>query len=197
MLIGAFVNATAVIEQLLGQERIHLLCAGTRGQISREDVLLAGHIRVHDGAVIGDLAGVQHFVTIGRGARVGPRTPVRRDVPPFTDFYSDNYDWGDPPAVRGLHEAGIAAAGLDLEEERELRSALHELFDDESALQTKIEQLVNMGAEGEVAELCRFIECSLRGVFGRYRELGRGKAPPEAETYLPPDLKAAVRESLP
>ncbi|MHC4176386.1 MAG: 2-phosphosulfolactate phosphatase [Planctomycetota bacterium] len=42
VLIGAFVNATAVIEQLLGQERIHLLCAGTRGQITREDVLLAG-----------------------------------------------------------------------------------------------------------------------------------------------------------
>jgi 2-phosphosulfolactate phosphatase len=42
VLIGAFVNAAAVVRQLLGQEQIHLLCAGTRGQIGRDDVLLAG-----------------------------------------------------------------------------------------------------------------------------------------------------------
>jgi len=161
------------------------------------DVLLAGHIRVHDGAVIGDLVGVQHFVTIGRHARIGPGTPVRRDVPPFTDFYSKNYDWDEPPAVRGVHQYGIAAARLDKEEEKELRRALSELFEDETALQTKIEQLVNMGVEGAVAELCQFVQRSLQGVFGRHRELARGKAPPEAELYLPPELKTVVRESIP
>jgi len=162
-----------------------------------KDALLAGHIRLHDGAVIGDLVGIQHFVTVGKHARVGPRTPVRRDVPPFTNFFSDNYDWADPPAVRGVHEEGIAAARLAPEEEKELRRALHELFDDETALQTKIEQLVNMGVEGEVAELCQFVQRSLRGVFGRYRELTRGKPPAEADRYLPPELRTAVRESLP
>jgi len=161
-----------------------------------KDVLLAGHIRLHDGAVIEDLVGVQHFVTIGRHARVGHRTPVRRDVPPFTDFFSENYDWAGPPAVRGIHEEGIAAAKLAPEEEKELRKALHELFDDEVALQTKIEQLVNMGVEGAVAELCQFVQRSLQGVFGRHRELTRGMAPPEADLYLPPELKTAVRESM-
>ena len=42
VLIGAFVNATAVIEQLLGQEQVHLLCAGTGGRYGRDDVLMAG-----------------------------------------------------------------------------------------------------------------------------------------------------------
>ncbi len=42
VLIGAFVNATAVLEQLGQQEQIHLLCAGTHGQIGRDDVLMAG-----------------------------------------------------------------------------------------------------------------------------------------------------------
>lgn len=42
VLIGAFVNVTALIEQLVGQQQIHLLCAGTRDQIGRDDVLLAG-----------------------------------------------------------------------------------------------------------------------------------------------------------
>ena len=42
VLIGAFVNATAVLRRLLGQERVHLLCAGTDGQFSEDDILLAG-----------------------------------------------------------------------------------------------------------------------------------------------------------
>jgi UDP-N-acetylglucosamine acyltransferase len=150
-------------------------------------VLLAGHIHVQTGAVIGDLCGLHHFVTIGRYARVGPRTPVRRDVPPFTDFRSDSEDGPAQPAVVGIHEAGVRAAALKREEEKELRLVLRELFDDESALQTKIEQLVNMGVEGAAARLCEFCNRSLQGVYGRYRELFRGKAPPEAKRYLPRD----------
>lgn len=42
VLIGAFVNASVVSEALTGEEQLHLLCAGTRGEITREDVLLAG-----------------------------------------------------------------------------------------------------------------------------------------------------------
>jgi UDP-N-acetylglucosamine acyltransferase len=179
-------------------DRAHIAhdCYVDNGVRLGREVLLAGHIRLHDGAVIEDLAGVHHFVTVGKHARVGARTPVRRDVPPYTDFFSQSPDSASPPAVRGIHEAGITAAGLSDEEEKELRRALEELFDDEAALQTKIEQLVNMGVEGEVAELCQFIQRSLRGVFGRYRELYRGQAPPEAETYLPPELKAAIREAV-
>ena len=40
--IGAFVNANAVVRQLLGREQIHLLCAGTEGQFTEEDLLFAG-----------------------------------------------------------------------------------------------------------------------------------------------------------
>lgn len=42
VLIGAFVNATAVFEQLRRHERVDLLCAGTHGQASQDDLLLAG-----------------------------------------------------------------------------------------------------------------------------------------------------------
>jgi UDP-N-acetylglucosamine acyltransferase len=145
-------------------------------------VMLAGHVRVQSGAVIGDFSGLHHFVTIGRHARVGDRTPVRRDVPPFTDFLSPDYG-GTQPAVTGVHEAGIAAAVLTREEENDLRYALRELFEDESALQTKIEQLMNMGVEGQVAMLCEFCQRSLRGTFGRHRELFRGETPPEAAAF--------------
>ena len=42
ILIGAFVNASAIMQKLLGEKVIHLLCAGTRGQATEEDILFAG-----------------------------------------------------------------------------------------------------------------------------------------------------------
>jgi 2-phosphosulfolactate phosphatase len=42
ILLGAFVNASAVAQHLFGQEEVHLLCAGTDGQPTDEDILLAG-----------------------------------------------------------------------------------------------------------------------------------------------------------
>jgi len=159
-------------------------------------VLLAGHTHVQAGAVMADLSGLHHFVTVGRFCRVRSHTPVRRDAPPFTEFGVAG-DGTAQMAVRGIHEAGIAAAGLKPEEERELRLALRELFDDESALQTKIEQLVNLGVEGEVARLCEFCNRSLQGPYGRYREIFRGKVPPEAQAYLPPDTPLNTRRPVP
>jgi 2-phosphosulfolactate phosphatase len=44
VLIGAFVNLRAVVAALTESESVHLLCAGTNGAITREDVLLAGAI---------------------------------------------------------------------------------------------------------------------------------------------------------
>lgn len=152
---------------------------------------LAGHIHVQDGAVIGDLSGTHHFVTVGKYACIGTRTPVRRDVPPYTLFASEDYGWS-PPSVRGVHEAGIKARGLDAEEEAELRRALHELFDNEAALQTKIEHLINLGVEGEAALLCDFCQSSLQGRYGRIRETMRGTVPEEAKEHLAPEKLAEL-----
>jgi 2-phosphosulfolactate phosphatase len=42
VLVAAFVDASAIVAQLLGREKISILCAGTDGHISEDDVLLAG-----------------------------------------------------------------------------------------------------------------------------------------------------------
>ena len=42
VLIGSFVNAEAVCKKLMGTKQIHLLCAGTCGEYSRDDILAAG-----------------------------------------------------------------------------------------------------------------------------------------------------------
>jgi len=42
VLIGAFVNATALFEELIEQQQIHILCAGTNDMYSEDDALMAG-----------------------------------------------------------------------------------------------------------------------------------------------------------
>lgn len=159
-------------------------------------VLLAGHIVVQAGAVIEDMVGIHHFARIGRHARIGPRTPVRRDVPPYVDFYSEDYYW-DPPRIRGVHAEGIAAAGLDADGEAMLRKALADLFDDESAMTTKLDQLeAGAALTQEVVELCQFCRESLSGQYGRYRERFRGQLPPESETYLPADVLKKIQKEM-
>jgi 2-phosphosulfolactate phosphatase len=42
VIVGSFVNLSMVCESVRDDQRVHLLCAGTRDQITREDVLVAG-----------------------------------------------------------------------------------------------------------------------------------------------------------
>jgi 2-phosphosulfolactate phosphatase len=44
VLLGAFVNFSAVCRELAGSDRVALVCAGTDGHVTREDTLLAGAI---------------------------------------------------------------------------------------------------------------------------------------------------------
>jgi 2-phosphosulfolactate phosphatase len=46
VLIASFLNVAAVAQQLVDRQVIHLVCAGTDGTITREDVLLAGALVV-------------------------------------------------------------------------------------------------------------------------------------------------------
>jgi 2-phosphosulfolactate phosphatase len=46
VLLGAFVNLSALCEALHSVEEVELLCAGTGGQVTREDVLFAGAVAV-------------------------------------------------------------------------------------------------------------------------------------------------------
>ena len=59
VLVGAFVTFSAICSELSADDQIEILCAGTNGEISREDVLLAGAIaeqQSRSGAILNDQA---------------------------------------------------------------------------------------------------------------------------------------------
>lgn len=42
ILVASFVTASAIVAKLVDREKVHILCAGTDGRISEDDVLVAG-----------------------------------------------------------------------------------------------------------------------------------------------------------
>jgi 2-phosphosulfolactate phosphatase len=79
--IGSFVNASAVLQRLTAQTQITLLCAGTNGEITGEDVLFAGclierlrqsdgDLRLNDQASMAQLAWRQTTQAIASGTRL-------------------------------------------------------------------------------------------------------------------------------
>ncbi|MDY7010994.1 MAG: acyl-[acyl-carrier-protein]--UDP-N-acetylglucosamine O-acyltransferase, partial [Planctomycetota bacterium] len=133
-------------------------------------VLLAGHIRVETGAVLDEIVGVHHFTTIGRFSRVGARTPVTHDVPPFVFFASDGY-YNSPPAVKGIHEQGLEAANLSPSDAGDVRQAFRRLFEDKRGRIVKVRELLAQTDQVEpVRILCESCMRSLTGRFGRHRE---------------------------
>ncbi|KKK58561.1 hypothetical protein LCGC14_3043190, partial [marine sediment metagenome] len=149
-------------------------------------VMLAGHVRVETGAVVEAYTGAHHFTTVGRFSRVAACTPVRRDVVPFTVFSSLGY-YRASPAERGVHEAGLEAAGLSQGDRQGVRDLIAHLFQAEGALAGKIETYLRRDDLPEPVEMiCQFCRRTLEGLFGRHREAFRGRMPPEALEHLLP-----------
>jgi 2-phosphosulfolactate phosphatase len=67
VLLGAFVNFSAVCRELAGESEVALVCAGTDGQVTREDALFAG-------AVVDDL------VRSGRRSRLNDQAELAADA---------------------------------------------------------------------------------------------------------------------
>ena len=63
VMIGAFVNLSAVVRELLRSERVDLLCAGTFGKVTLEDALFAG-------AIVNAIADCESDITLNDQARL-------------------------------------------------------------------------------------------------------------------------------
>jgi UDP-N-acetylglucosamine acyltransferase len=129
------------------------------------NVLLAGHVRVEEGANVSGGAAAHHFVTIGSLAYVGGLTRIIRDVPPFVVVE------GNPSKVRKVNRVGLQRAGFGEEDIQALRVAYRRLF--RSRNKTLEQILREMSAEeppAVVQRQIRALESTLRGHQGRYRE---------------------------
>jgi len=121
-------------------------------------VQVAGHVIVHDQAIIGGCLGIHQFVHIGYLAMVGGMTRVDRDVPPFC------LAEGHPGRLRGLNRVGIKRSGLMEDKNFDLKLLLkiwNLLFKSDyvisKALDIAREEQLDFSSE----KLCDFVEQSI------------------------------------
>jgi UDP-N-acetylglucosamine acyltransferase len=128
-------------------------------------VLLAGHVRVGDGANIGGAAAANQFVTIGRYAYIGGMTRVPQDVPPFMLLE------GHQARVRQVNVVGLERAGFTSAQIDALQLAYRRLYRSAVPQRQSLELLrADPTQPAEVLELCAALDEQARGQKGRYRE---------------------------
>ena len=148
------------------------------GVLLGNNVLLAGHVAVEQGAIVNGAAAAHQFVTIGRNAYVGGLTRVIQDVPPFMILE------GHPARVRKVNVIGLERAGIALDEIHALRRAFRRLFRGEEARAVALGELESEPGGTLVRALVTALRRTELGLKGRYRETLRAEFRQRGEELL-------------
>lgn len=120
--------------------------------------LLAGHVEVHDRAILSGNCVVHQFCRIGSYAMMRGLSRTSRDIPPFC--IND-----ETHTVRGINAVGLRRNGFDAKRIRAVKNAYMTIF--RSGLNLK-QALVKVEEELEITDdvryLLDFIKASKRGV---------------------------------
>ncbi len=123
---------------------------------------IAGHVEVHDHAVIGGLTAVHQFTRIGRHAITGGCSKIVQDVPPF--MIAD----GNPALVRGINQVGMERSGFPPETIRQIREAYRIIYRSKFNVQQAAEKIRDsLAGVPEIGQLLDFISSSHRGIIRR------------------------------
>ncbi len=119
----------------------------------------AGHVTVHDRAVLSGLNAVHQFVTIGTHAFVGGGSRVNQDIPPYVKAV------GNPMELYGLNSVGLQRAGFSGDTVTALKRAYRLFFNSELNLSQALERArADIPHFPEVEHFLEFVASSERGV---------------------------------
>jgi UDP-N-acetylglucosamine acyltransferase len=119
----------------------------------------AGHVTIHDRAILSGLNAVHQFVTIGTYAFVGGGSRVNQDIPPYVKAV------GNPMELYGLNSIGLQRAGFSGETVAALKRAYRLFFNSDLNLSQALERArTELPALPAVERFLAFVESSERGV---------------------------------
>lgn len=134
-------------------------------------VLLAGHVHVHDYAIVSGNSVVHQFATLGTGSFISGGCRAPQDIPPYMlAAGSDN------PEIVSVNIVGMRRRGVPDQSIRLVQQAFKLLFREHKKLD-EARAILNEKADGflsmELATLLTFVEWSAKGKNGRGREAMR------------------------
>ena len=141
-------------------------CKIGNNTIFSSNAQIAGHVHVHDWAIMGGMSGVHQFVRIGQHAMLGGASALVQDIPPFVIAA------GDKASPHGINVEGLKRRGFSPETIAALRQAYKVLYKDGLSFEeakVAIKKMVHESS-GDVAtaqkltEFHDFIAASTRGI---------------------------------
>ena len=120
--------------------------------ILSNNVMLAGHVKIEDRAILGGGSAVHQFTRVGRQAFVGGLSAVSYDVIPYGMLN------GNPGILGGLNVVGMTRAGIERATIHRVRKAFKAIFADEGTARSNAEAIREEFADcKEAMEILDFI----------------------------------------
>jgi UDP-N-acetylglucosamine acyltransferase len=120
---------------------------------------LAGHVQVHDYAVMGGLTAVHQFCRIGRFAITGGCSKIVQDVPPF--MIAD----GNPAKIRGINLVGMERKGVPPDTVKLIKEAFRIIYRSKYNTRQAMDAIRSeLPATEEIQLIIDFIEKTERGI---------------------------------
>lgn len=127
--------------------------------IVANNVALAGHVEVGDGAVFGGLAAVHQFCRVGRYSMTAGGSMVTQDVVPYGMVH------GDRARINGLNVVGLRRLGLKAEDLRAIKDMYRLVFEENLTLEDALTRIEKDVAESAYrAEWLGFLRRGERGI---------------------------------
>jgi len=128
--------------------------------------ILAGHVEVHDGAIVGAMSAVHQFCRIGKNVMLGATCTVLKDMPPFT-IAGGGYHM----SLSGLNTVGLKRKGFSNDDIRALKEVYRIVFKGSGLLKDRLTEAETLNLNNpHVDELIAFVRSSERGVMMHTRK---------------------------
>ncbi len=140
---------------------VHLAhdCHVGNNVILGNNVQFAGHVTVHDRAIVSGQSAAHQFVKIGAYAFIGGCSRIAKDIPPYVKAV------GNPIKLYGLNSVGLQRNNFPEPVVRELKRAYRMFFKSELNLsQARAKAQSELQPFPEVEAFLRFLDDSDRGV---------------------------------
>lgn len=126
-------------------------------------VLLGGHVKVGDFAILGGLSAVHQFINIGEHAMISGGSLLRKDVPPFTKAAKE------PLSYVGINSVGLRRRGFTTDKIREIQDIYRILYQKNFNTSQALGIIeADLEATPERDEIIMFIRNSSRGIMKGY-----------------------------
>lgn len=128
--------------------------------------ILAGHVEVFDGAIVGAMSAVHQFCRIGKNVMLGATCTVLKDMPPFTIAGG-----GYTMSLSGLNTVGLKRKGFTNDDIRALKEVYRIVFKGSGLLKDRLMEAEALHLyNAHVDELLEFVRSSERGVMMHARK---------------------------